>query len=124
MRKDTGAGYATAYQLRILNTIFQKGTNHLITYSRGGGNQIYYMNLMGRKEHARESKNYTVGSYYTTRSSNLTIRSIGLINSNNFLPIDFIFSLRVFPPPVYHTGGGNACKENIKSIGRKLIKKN
>ena len=23
---------------------------------------------------------------------------------------------------IYYTGGGNACKENIKSIGRKLIK--
>ena len=71
---------------------------------------------MARKEHARESKNY-----YTIRSSNLTTRSISLINFINFLPIDVIFSLHAFPPPEYYTGGGNACKENIKSIGRNLM---
>ena len=76
------------------------------------------MRLVARKEQARKSKNYEVAPYYTIRSSNLTTRSI--INLINFLPIDFIFSLHAFPPPVYYTGGENACKK--RSIGRKLIK--
>ena len=49
----------TAYQLRILYTIFQKGRSHLITYSSGGNKtQIDYM--MARKEHARETQNCKV----------------------------------------------------------------
>ena len=52
---------------------------------------------MARKENARESKNYKVGPNYTIRSSNLTTL-------------------------VYNTGGENACKEKVKSTGRKLIK--
>ena len=76
------------------------------------------MKLLARKEHARESKHYKVGPNYTTRSSNLTTRS--RINFINFLPIDFIFSLHF--RHMYNTGGENACKEKMKSIGRKLTK--
>ena len=66
-----------AYELRILNTIFQKGTNHRITYSSGGEkHQIDYMKLIDRKEHARESNNYEVGPNYTIIRSNLTTRNI------------------------------------------------
>ena len=43
--------FATAYQMRILNTSYQKRKNHLVTYSSGGReNQIDY--IMLRKEHA------------------------------------------------------------------------
>ena len=36
-------GRATAYQLRILNAIFQIGTNHLTTCSGGNKTEINYM---------------------------------------------------------------------------------
>ena len=47
--------FATAYQMRILNTSYQKRNNHLVTYSSGGReNQIDY--IMLRKEHASECR--------------------------------------------------------------------
>lgn len=51
--------FATAYQLRILNTVYKKRRNHLVTYNSGGREtQIDY--IMVRKEHAKESKNCKV----------------------------------------------------------------
>ena len=42
--------FATAYQIRILNTSYQNRKNHLVTYSSGGREtQIDY--IMLRKEH-------------------------------------------------------------------------
>ena len=51
--------FATAYQMRILNTSYQKRKNHLVTYSNGGREtQIDY--IMLRKEHASECRNCKV----------------------------------------------------------------
>ena len=51
--------FATAYQMRILNTSYQKRKNHLVTYSSGGReSQIDY--IMLRKEHANECRNCKV----------------------------------------------------------------
>ena len=51
--------FATAYQMRILNTSYQKRKNHLVTYSSGGReSQIDY--IMLRKEHAHECRNCKV----------------------------------------------------------------
>ena len=51
--------FATAYQMRILNTSYQKRKNHLVTYSSGGREtQIDY--IMLRKEHASECRNSKV----------------------------------------------------------------
>ena len=51
--------FATAYQMRILNTSYQKRKNHLVTYSSGGREtQIDY--IMLRKEHASECRNCKV----------------------------------------------------------------
>ena len=51
--------FATAYQMRILNTSYQKRKNHLVTYSSGGREtKIDY--IMLRKEHASECRNCKV----------------------------------------------------------------
>ena len=51
--------FATAYQMRILNTSYQKIKNHLVTCSSGGREtQIDY--IMLRKEHASECRNCKV----------------------------------------------------------------
>ena len=51
--------FATAYQMRILHTSYQKRNNHLVTYSSGGREtQIDY--IMLRKEHASECRNCKV----------------------------------------------------------------
>ena len=51
--------FATAYQMRILNTSYQKRKNHLVMYSSGGREtQIGY--IMLRKEHASECRNCKV----------------------------------------------------------------
>ena len=51
--------FATAYQMRILNTSYKKRNNHMVTYSSGGREtQIDY--IMLRKEHASECINCNV----------------------------------------------------------------
>ena len=51
--------FATAYQMRILNTSYQNRKNHLVTYSSGGREtQIDYIMLM--KEHGSECRNCKV----------------------------------------------------------------
>ena len=63
--------FATANQIRILNTSYQKRKNHLVTYSSGGREtQIDYIMLM--KEHANECRNCKVlpSEAYTTHNTN------------------------------------------------------
>ena len=55
--------FATAYQMRILNTSYQKRKNHLVTYSSGGREtqiDYIYIIIMLRKEHASECSNCKV----------------------------------------------------------------
>ena len=48
--------FATAYEMRIMNTFYQKRRNHLVTYNSGGReSQIDY--IMLRKEYAKECTN-------------------------------------------------------------------
>ena len=51
--------FATAYEMRIMNTFYLKRRNHLVTYNSGGkGNQIDY--IMLRNEYAKECTNCKV----------------------------------------------------------------
>ncbi len=51
--------FATAYEMRIMNTFYQKRRNHLVTYNSGGReSQIDY--IMLRKEYAKECTNCKV----------------------------------------------------------------
>ena len=51
--------FATAYEMRIINTFYQKRRNHLVTYNSGGReSQIDY--IMLRKEYAKECTNCKV----------------------------------------------------------------
>ena len=51
--------FATAYQMRFMNTYYKKRENHLVTYNSGGRrSQIEF--IMLRKEYAKECKNCKV----------------------------------------------------------------
>ena len=51
--------FATAYQMRLMNTYYTKRENHLVTYNSGGRrSQIDFIVL--RKEYTKECKNYKV----------------------------------------------------------------
>ena len=51
--------FATAYQMRILNTSYQKRKNHLVTDSRSG-RETHIDYIMLRKEHASRCRNCKV----------------------------------------------------------------
>ena len=66
-----GAGHGNCISARIVITIFQTETNHVISYS-GGGNKTQiesYITLWQGKDMLRKPKTIR---YFTTRSSNLT----------------------------------------------------
>ena len=51
--------FATAYEMRIMNTFYHKRRNHIVTYNSGGReSQIDY--IMLRKEYAKECTNCKV----------------------------------------------------------------
>ena len=51
--------FATAYQMRLMNTYYKKRENHLVTYNNGGRrSQIDF--IMLRKEYTKECKNCKV----------------------------------------------------------------
>ena len=51
--------FATAYEMRIMNTFYQKRRNHLVTYNSGGQeSRIDYNRL--RTEYAKECTNCSV----------------------------------------------------------------
>ena len=86
-----GVGHGNGISARIVTTIFQKETNHLISYSSGENKtQIDY--IMAGKEHAEETQNYEV-----------------LFHQKHAVTSQH-----------QRTGGRNTCKEKRKSIGRQL----